>query len=70
MTVPMIPIDTGRISNAASVIHRLIDSIITSTPTRVVVDVMSCVRLWFNPCCRVSTSFVTRERTSPWVLLS
>ena len=70
MTLLMIAIEIGRISSAASVIHTLILSIITSTPMSVVQDVMSWVTLWLIPICRVSTSLVILERISPWVLLS
>ena len=66
----MINMETGRIRSAASVIHTLMESIMINTPIRVVTDVISCVRLWFRLICSVSTSFVTRERISPFVLLS
>ena len=55
----------GRIRTATSVISGLIDSIMTSTPMSVVTEVINCVALWFKLCPSVSTSFVTRESTSP-----
>ena len=66
----MITMETGRIRSAASVIQTLMDSIINSTPIMVVTEVISCVILWFRLICKVSTSLVTLERISPFVLLS
>ena len=54
----MIIPDTGRITRAASVIHRLMESIMMRTPIRVVTEVISWVTLWLTPICSVSTSFV------------
>ena len=63
-------IDMGRMHSAARVSSQLMVSIITSTPTTWVTEVMSWVMLWLRLWLRVSTSLVTRESTSPWVLVS
>ena len=41
-------IDTGTMTSVMSVMMTLMDSIITSTPMTVVIDVTSCVRPWFR----------------------
>ncbi len=58
------------ISSATSVISQLIESIMTSTPTTVTTEVMICDRLWLSVWLTVSTSLVTRESTSPWLVPS
>ena len=45
-------------------------NIIASTPITVATEVMSWDRLWLSDWLIVSTSFVIRERTSPWVVVS
>ena len=42
------PIETGRIRSATTVISGLILSIMINTPMIVVVDVITCVALWFR----------------------
>ena len=66
----MINMEIGRIRSAARVIHTLMESIMINTPINVVTDVISWVILWLILICRVSTSFVTLERISPFVRLS
>ena len=51
-----------------SVISGEMESIITSTPTRVQTEVISCVMDWFRDWPSVSTSLVMRLSTSPTVL--
>ena len=64
------PIDIGTITSEISASSQLIDSIMTSTPRMVRMEVSS----WLRPCCRVvvtlSMSLVTRLSTSPWGWLS
>ena len=55
----------GSVSTVTPVSGRLMDSIMTSTPTIWVIEVMSCVMDWLRLCPSVSTSFVMRESTSP-----
>jgi len=55
---------------AIRVIRGLILSIMISTPTMVVREVISWVTLWLRLCPSVSTSLVIRDSTSPTVLLS
>ena len=62
--------ERGRATSATKVIQPLMDSIITSTPTRVVTAVIIWVKLWFRVVETVSTSLVIRLSTSPWVVLS
>ena len=62
--------DTGITTTAIRVITGDMVSIITTTPTRVAMEVMIIVMLWFRPVPSVSTSFVIRERTSPYGRLS
>ena len=62
--------DTGITTTAIRVITGDMVSIITTTPTRVAMDVIIIVMLWFRPVPSVSTSFVIRERTSPYGRLS
>ena len=57
--------ETGRMNTVMSVMSGLMDSIMISTPTMVVVDVMSCVTPWFRLWPSVSTSLVMRESVSP-----
>ena len=40
------------------------------TPTKVVMEVMSCEMPWFKLCPKVSTSLVMRERVSPTLVRS
>ena len=68
MTNEISIIETGRITSEISVMSGEIDSIMTSVPTKVATDVIICVILWFKLCPSVSTSFVIRESTSPYVL--
>ena len=48
----------------------LMVSIMITTPTMVVAEVMSCVTPWFRLCPSVSTSLVMRESVSPVELRS
>ena len=48
----------------------LMASIITSTPTAVVIWVTTEVRFWLMALLMVSTSFVMTLRISPWVWVS
>ena len=57
-------------TSATRVICQLMVSIMTSTPITVVTEVMICVRLWLSVWLTVSTSLVTRESTSPWLVPS
>ena len=66
----MSPIEIGRITSAISVINGEILSIMIRTPMSVANEVMIVVILWFSPWPSVSTSFVMRESTSPYVRLS
>ena len=59
--------EMGRMTTVTPVMTVLIDSIITTTPTRVVTEVMSWVTDWLRLCPSVSISFVMRESTSPTV---
>ena len=56
---------TGNVTTTTPVSGRLMESIITSTPTICVIDVMSCVTDWLRLWPSVSTSLVMRESTSP-----
>ncbi|MBV6393465.1 MAG: hypothetical protein KPEEDBHJ_02706 [Anaerolineales bacterium] len=58
-------IESGMTISATSVICQLMENIMTNTPITVTRDVMICVRLWLRVWLIVSTSLVTRERTSP-----
>ncbi len=69
-TTMMSTTDTGRMTTVTSVMSGLMVSIMTSTPTMVVTDVMSCVTPWFRLCPSVSTSLVMRESVSPTELRS
>lgn len=69
-TIPIRPAEMGRMTMAIKVIRGLMLSIMIRTPIMVVMEVISCVMLWFRLCPSVSTSLVIRERTSPTVLLS
>ncbi len=62
--------DSGTMPSATTVISGLMVSIMISTPTIVVTDVMICIRLWLSVWLIVSTSFVMRESTSPWFVPS
>src|SRR5688572_15331966 len=70
ITAAVMAKDSGMITSATRVSSQLIENIITSTPTTVTTDVMICDRLWFSVWLTVSTSLVTRESTSPWLVPS
>ena len=62
--------DSGTVTSAIRASSQLIHSIMARTPTTVSTD----VTIWLKPCCSVvamlSTSFVTRLKTSPCECLS
>ena len=60
---------TGTVQSATSVSCQLIESIMISTPISEQIEVISCVMLWLRLWLSVSTSFVMRESTSPWLVL-
>jgi len=62
--------DMGMTSSEARVSKGLMESIITSTPTTVMAEVMICVRLWLSVWLTVCTSLVMRDITSPCGVLS
>ena len=57
--------EAGSVSTVTPVSGRLMESIIASTPTTCVTEVMSCVMDWLSDWPSVSTSLVMRLRTSP-----
>ena len=63
--VAMMSTEAGRVTTATAVSGSEMDSIMTSTPTICVTDVMSCVTDWLSDWPRVSTSLVMRLSTSP-----
>ena len=63
-------IESGRTRIAASVISQLIVSIITTIPSSNATDETICDKLWLSVLLTVSTSFVTRDKTSPCVVRS
>ena len=69
-TVKMSTKDTGRMSTVMPVSSGLMVSIMITTPTMVVAEVMSCVTPWFRLWPSVSTSLVMRESVSPVELRS
>ena len=69
-TTMMSTTETGRMTTVISVMSGLMDSIMMSTPTMVVTDVMSWVTPWFRLWPSVSTSFVMRDRVSPTLVRS
>ena len=69
-TVNMSTNDTGRMSTVMPVSSGLMVSIMITTPTMVVAEVMSCVTPWLRLCPSVSTSLVMRESVSPVELRS
>ena len=66
----MIRKEAGMMQSATSVICQLMVNIIIMIPTSVVTEVMICVTLWFRDWFRTSISLVTRESTSPWLVVS
>ena len=60
----------GTMTTVMSVMSGLIESIMTNTPTMVVIEVMSCVTPWLRLWPSVSTSLVMRESVSPTELRS
>ena len=62
--------ETGTVRNVTPASTTETESIMTVTPMSCVMEVMSCVTLWLSDWPRVSTSFVTRESTSPTEFVS
>ena len=62
--------EMGITNKAISVMGTLMESIITSTPMMVAVEVMSWVTPWFRLWPSVSMSLVMRESTSPVLVRS
>jgi len=66
----MAPTERGRIITAARVICQEMESIMARTPITITTEVTICERLWLRVWLTVSTSLVSRESTSPWLVLS
>ena len=54
---------------AVSVIQPFVISIIIRLPKNIISELTSVLRLWLSDWAMVSTSFVTRESTSPVLVL-
>ena len=64
-SAPAIAIDSGTVTSAITASSGEIQNIITSTPTTVSTEVMSCDSVCWSVCATLSMSLVTRLSSSP-----